>query len=277
MAGDEVHAPVPGAVAGSGEVVVGPGTVADQDRSLGRVQAEGLRAVVEPEEVALLHQEVGATGDVGGAVVVGVQGAVDVADGEDLVGVGPVVAGLVVHGQFLAFVQACLGAVVGLLVVRGAGPAHAVVRVDLEGLAPVSGDGGDEILEAVAGPVAPVGDVGLVVVAVTRDGACPDVPVSLARVEPQPAVAADAVEVGVVVPVEVACFAGDGQTVCVEEVGSPVRTVLGRVEAADVQALGSGRRRGEGQLGVDPAVAVETRAGQDAADGGVRDRAKRSV
>ncbi|MBK3590940.1 MULTISPECIES: hypothetical protein [Streptomyces] len=102
---------------------------------------EGLGAVVEPKEVAFLDEEVGVAGDVDGAVVVGVQGAVDVADGEDLVGVGPMVVCFVGDGEFLAFVQAGAGVAVGLFVAVGAGPADAVVRVELEGLAAVSEDG----------------------------------------------------------------------------------------------------------------------------------------
>ncbi|MFI6475977.1 hypothetical protein ACIBL5_37800 [Streptomyces sp. NPDC050516] len=86
-----------GDVAGGEQVVVRPAAVADEDGFLLGVEVAVRVAVVQPEVVAFLDQEVGEGGQVpvsDRAVAGEVGGAVDVADGQDLVGVLEVVVAL---------------------------------------------------------------------------------------------------------------------------------------------------------------------------------------
>lgn len=85
------------------------------------------------------------------------------------------VVGLVGDAEFLSLVEAGSGVAIGLLVAFGAGPADPVVRVELEGLATVPGDGGYEVFESVAGPVSAMSDACLIEVADARGGACSEV------------------------------------------------------------------------------------------------------
>ncbi|GHF94973.1 hypothetical protein [Streptomyces thermodiastaticus] len=139
-------------VAGGDEVVAGPSAVADEDGLVGFVEVVACGAVVEPEQVAFLDEEVGEARNVRGAVAVDVEGAVDVTDGDDLVGVGPVVVGRIVDAEFL---PACgAGSGVGLFSWGGAGVAVAVVGVELQRFAAGGAGQGDEVFVAVVGPVA---------------------------------------------------------------------------------------------------------------------------
>ncbi len=192
--------------------------------------------------------------DVGGAVVVHVQRAVDIADGEDLVGVLPVVVLGRVHGQFLACHT--VGAV-------RTGEAEAVVGVQPEplGVGGPVGPQGDQVFVAVVGPVPPVGDQGVVPGRVGGGlGAGHQGSVTGSVVALQRPVLVDGPQVGVAVPVDVAGLVRLGGTEGVEEVVRRVGRVAGLVETVCVEEVGARDCRR------DPDAGLAVRACLDRAD-----------